>query len=226
MKHILTTLLLLLLSQAALADIIKYEYSLNYIDYAYYGTDDLNELQIASELDNLNTNPFDVSFTYDDTRVFYSNWLDGVNGIGEFGGGDDTLESRYGPSRGDNYFDLTAFNILPVLLLLDELIVRMPEIETTDFSSGSNAYALSNPSADSFSVEKDFYKFSLEDNTNQQTARMLFFLNESSQLSVRFESSRVSRTVTPSQPDVSIPEPQTGIILAIGAMLLLLRRRH
>lgn len=91
-----------------------------------------------------------------------------------------------GYQGGDNYFDLTAFNILPVLFLLDELIVRVPEIDTTDFSSGSNAYVLSNPSADSFSVEKDFYKFSLEDNDNQQTARMLFYLNESSQLVVNF----------------------------------------
>ncbi|QGX63899.1 PEP-CTERM sorting domain-containing protein [Alteromonas mediterranea] len=51
-------------------------------------------------------------------------------------------------------------------------------------------------------------------------------MNESLQLAVNFESSLVSRTVTPSQSDVSVPEPQTGIILAMGTMLLLLRRLH
>lgn len=41
-----------------------------------------------------------------------------------------------------------------------------------------------------------------------------------------FESTLVFRTLTPSQPNVSVPEPQPGIILAVGAMLLILRRRH
>ncbi|MBC6987194.1 PEP-CTERM sorting domain-containing protein [Alteromonas sp.] len=45
-------------------------------------------------------------------------------------------------------------------------------------------------------------------------------------MAVDFESSLVSRTVTPSQSNISVPEPQTVIILAMGAMLLLLRRRY
>ncbi|MBJ2129807.1 PEP-CTERM sorting domain-containing protein [Alteromonas sp. IB21] len=226
MKHILTTLLLLLISKATFADIIKYEYSLNYIGYEYYGVNYLDESQIAFELDNLNTNPIEVSFTYDDTLMYYSNWLDGDNGVGEFGGGDDTLESRYGPVRGYSFFDFTAFNISPVILLLDELIVRIPEIEKTNYSNHSNAYTSSSSTVDAFSIEKDFYSFSLEDSASLQTSRVVFYLNESSQLAVNFESSLVSRTVTPSQSDVSVPEPQTGIILAMGVMLLLLRRRR
>ena len=75
MKHILTTLLLSLISKTVFADIIKYEYSLNYTGYEYYGVNYLDESQIASELDELNTNPIEVSFTYDDTLAYYSNWL-------------------------------------------------------------------------------------------------------------------------------------------------------
>ena len=225
MTHILTTLLLLLISNTVFADIIKYEYSLNYTGYEYYGVNYLNESQIASELDNLNTNPIEVSFTYDDTLMYYSNWLDGDNGVGEFGGGDDTLVSRYGPSRGDSYFDFTAFNFSRVLLLLDELIVRMPEIEKTDYSNWSNAYLFENPPEKLFHANKDFFTFSLEDSASLQTSRVVFYLNESSQLAVDFESTLVSRTVTPSQSNISVPEPQTGIILALGVMLLLLRRR-
>ena len=116
MKHILTTLLLLLISKAAFADIIKYEYSLNYTGYEYYGVDYLDEFQIASVLDDLNTNPIEVSFTYDDTLMYYSYCLDGENRVGQSGDGDDTFEPRYGLSRGDNYFDLTAFNISPALI--------------------------------------------------------------------------------------------------------------
>lgn len=226
MKHTLTTLLLLLISKTVFADIIKYEYSLNYTGYEYYGVNYLNESQIASELDDLNTNPIEVSFTYDDTLMYYSNWLDGANGVGEFGDGDDTLESRYGPSRGDNYFDFTAFNLSRVLLLLDELIVRMPEIEKTDYSNGSSAYLFENPREKLFYAYKDFFTFSLEDSASQQTSRVEFYLNENSQLAVNFESSLVSRTVTPVQSNISVPEPQTGIILAMGVMLLLLRRRR
>lgn len=37
----------------------------------------LDELQIASELDDLNTNPIEVSFTYDDTLMYYSYWTRG-----------------------------------------------------------------------------------------------------------------------------------------------------
>ena len=225
MKHILTTILLLSISKAAFADIIKYEYSLNYTGYEYYGVSYLDELQIASELDDLNTNPIEVSFTYDDTLMYYSYWLDGENRVGQFGGGDDTLWSRSGPSRGDNYFDFTAFNISRVHSLLEGLIVRMPEITTTNYLSGSSAYTLTNPSVDLFTIERDYYSFSLEDSTSQQASRVVFYLNESSQLAVDFESSLVSRTVTPSQSDVSVPEPQTGIILAMGVMLLLLRKR-
>ena len=81
MKHILTTILLLSISKAAFADIIKYEYSLNYTGYEYYGVSYLDELQIASELDDLNTNPIEVSFTYDDTLMYYSYWLDGENRV-------------------------------------------------------------------------------------------------------------------------------------------------
>ncbi|OES24397.1 PEP-CTERM sorting domain-containing protein [Alteromonas macleodii] len=224
MKHILTTLLLLLISKATYADIIKYEYSLNYIGYEYYGVNYLDESQIASELDDLNTNPIEVSFTYDDTLMYYSYWLDGENRVGQFGGGDDTLWSRSGPSRGDDYFDFTAFNISRVHSLLEGLIVRMPEITTTNYLSGSSAYTLTNPSVDLFTIERDYYSFSLEDSTSQQTSRVIFYLNESSQLAVDFESSLVSRTATPSQSNISVPEPQTGIILAMGAMLLLLRR--
>jgi len=153
-------------------------------------------------------------------------WLDGENRVGQFGGGDDTLWSRSGPSRGDNYFDFTAFNISRVHSLLEGLIVRMPEITTTNYLSGSSAYTLTNPSVDLFTIERDYYSFSLEDSTSQQASRVVFYLNESSQLAVDFESSLVSRTVTPSQSDVSVPEPQTGIILAMGVMLLLLRRRR
>ena len=87
MKHILTTLLLLFISKTAFADIIKYEYLLNYTGYEYYGVSYLDELQIASELDDLNTNPIEVSFTYDDTLMYYSYWLDGENRVGQFGGG-------------------------------------------------------------------------------------------------------------------------------------------
>lgn len=224
MKHILTTILLLSISKAAFAGIIKYEYSLNYTGYEYYGVSYLDELQIASELDDLNTNPIEVSFTYDDTLMYYSYWLDGENRVGQFGGGDDTLWSRSGPSRGDNYFDFTAFNISRVHSLLEGLIVRMPEITTTNYLSGSSAYTLTNPNVDLFTIERDYYSFSLEDSTSQQTSRVIFYLNESSQLAVDFESSLVSRTVTPSQSNISVPEPQTGIILAMGAMLLLLRR--
>ncbi len=72
MKHILTTLLLSLISKTVFADIIKYEYSLNYTGYEYYGVNYLNESQIASELDDLNINPIEVSFTYDDTLMYYS----------------------------------------------------------------------------------------------------------------------------------------------------------
>ncbi|HAX27286.1 MAG TPA: hypothetical protein DCX94_05085 [Alteromonas macleodii] len=226
MKHILTTILLLSISKAAFADIIKYEYSLNYTGYEYYGVNYLDESQIASELDDLNTNPIEVSFTYDDTLMYYSYWLDGENRVGQFGGGDDTLWSRSGPSRGNNYFDFTAFNISRVHSLLEGLIVRMPEITTTNYLSGSSAYTLTNPSVDLFTIERDYYSFSLEGSTSQQASRVVFYLNESSQLAVDFESSLVSRTVTPSQSDVSVPEPQTGIILAMGVMLLLLRRRR
>ena len=102
----------------------------------------------------------------------------------------------------------------------------MQEITTTNYLSGSSAYTLTNPSVDLFTIERDYYSFSLEDSTSQQASRVVFYLNESSQLAVDFESSLVSRTVTPSQSDVSVPEPQTGIILAMGVMLLLLRRRR
>ncbi|MFD3390395.1 hypothetical protein [Alteromonas macleodii] len=146
------------------------------------------------------------------------------NGVGEFGGGDDILESRYGPSRGDSYYDFTAFNLSLVLLLLDELIVRMPEIEKTDYSKWSSAYLFENPREKLFYANKDFFTFSLEDSASQQASRVIFYLNESSQLAVDFENSLVSRTATPSQSNISVPELQTGIILAMGAMLLLLRR--
>ena len=63
MKHILTTLLLLFISKTAFADIIKYEYLLNYTGYEYYGVNYLDESQIASERDELNTTPMEVSFT-------------------------------------------------------------------------------------------------------------------------------------------------------------------
>jgi hypothetical protein len=83
-----------------------------------------------------------------------------------------------------------------------------------------------NPREKLFYANKVFFTFSLEDSVSQQASRVEFYLNESSQLAVNFESSLVSRTVTPSQSDVSVPEPQTGIMLAMTAMLLLLRRRH
>ncbi|GFD79510.1 hypothetical protein KUL118_23720 [Tenacibaculum sp. KUL118] len=226
MEGTLTALFLLFVNANAFANIIKYEYSLNHIGYEYYGVNYLDESQIASELDNLNTNPFEVSFTYNYTLAYYSNWLDGDNGVGEFGGSDDTLESRYGPSRGDSYFDFTAFKLSRVLLLLDELIVRMPEIEKTDYSIGSSAFLFENLREKRFFVEKDFYTFSMEDSASQQASRVVFYLNESSQLAVDCESCLASRTVTPSQSVVSVPESRTGIILAMGAMLILLRRRH
>ena len=102
----------------------------------------------------------------------------------------------------------------------------MPEIEKTDYSNWSNAYLFENPREKLFYANKDFFTFSLEDSASLQTSRVVFYLNESSQLAVDFESTLVSRTVTPSQSNISVPEPQTGIMLAMTAMQLLLRRRH
>ena len=85
---------------------------------------------------------------------------------------------------------------------------------------------MTTPNVDLFTIERDYYLFLFEDSTSQQTSCVIFYLNESSQLTVNFESPIVSRTVTPEQSNVSVPEPQKGIILAVGVMLLLLRRRH
>ena len=85
---------------------------------------------------------------------------------------------------------------------------------------------MTTPNVDLFTIERDYYSFSLEDSTSQQTSCIIFYLNESSRLTVDFEKPIVSRTVTPEQSNVSAPGPQTGIILAVDVMLLLLRRRH
>ncbi|MFZ8201801.1 hypothetical protein [Alteromonas portus] len=84
-----------------------------------------------------------------------------------------------------------------MILLLDELIVRVPEIEMMDYSNWSSAYLFENPLKKRFFVEKDFFTFSLEDSASQQASRVEFYLNEGSQLAVNLESSLVSRTVTP-----------------------------
>lgn len=216
---------LLFVNANALADIIKYDYSFTYSGYEYYGVNNVLETDIGIALNGLTANPFAVSFTYDDSRPYFSYWLDGDNGIGEFGSGDDTLELRYGPSRGENYYDFTSFNIVPLLSLLDALIADFPVIETVDASSGNNAYISTSAEQDYLNIRKDFFSFILEDNAVREQGSIVFHLNEPSKLAINFESQLVSRTVTATQNDVALPAPQTGAIFAIGAILLWLRRR-
>ncbi|WP_334059950.1 hypothetical protein [Alteromonas sp. S005] len=225
MTRTLTALFLLFVYANALADIIKYDYSLSYTGYEYYGVNYISGTDIGTELNALTANPFAVSFTYDDSRPYYSYWLDGDNGIGEFGSGDDILVSRFGPSRGDNYYDLTSFDITPLFSLLDALIVEFPVIERVDTSNDNEAYVNTRTGQALFFITKDFYRFTIEDNALKEEGQIVFYLNELSQLAINFESQLVSRTVTATDNDVAVPAPQTSVIFALGAILLLLRRR-
>lgn len=94
-----------------------------------------------------------------------------------------------------------------------------------DGSTGNSAYISTRAGKDLFFITKDFYTFSIKDNAFKEEGQIVFNLNEFSRLAINFESQLLPRTVTAVQDNVDVPAPQTAIIFALGAMLLLLKRR-
>lgn len=209
----------------ARAAIIEEKFSLEYTDFEFYGFSSIDQSELSNALDRLTAvEPFLVTFEYDDSKEFANSWLNGDNGIGEFGQGDDILESTFTPARGAIWYNLNDFDLSALFNLIDSLLTEFPSETLFDDNNYSEAYYVGSPDFSDFAISRDHYTFQLDNRLSGADSRMVIYLNNGDQLAVNFDFSLVSRTVTVNDP-VTVAEP-SSILLIIACLILLFGYRY